>query len=341
MKPASKVHLITMSDPYRYTPSAKCQYTGHHQTPDYYCNPYPFTPFFLPTPGPSLRSSSGRGTPYSASSLPPVTPTTSHIPSPSSGYDPYVNYKPWSNQPHIFSWYGPLSSADLAYSGGGISHKQLRHSFGPIAHRPSPASPRLRPVPLPASAHFQSTQLFINPFIHAANPRRDFFFDLAPTAFAPMCLFGLSQSRYLSFREQRELAVYPPVTRLRIICELTEQWPIDIEPHQWGTPPYSPYSPHGFAAQQKPPISLLNVLLAIHQAMHQQVTPADWAKLSANKVGGITRAYRMRCGMNEHEKAKGVKRVDYLLGKTRMMGLLRSRIEDDWEVMELILVDWH
>jgi hypothetical protein len=43
--------------------------------------------------------------------------------------------------------------------------------------------------------------------------------------------------------------------------------------------------------------------------------------------------------MNEREQAQGVKRVDYLLGKTRMVGLVGSRMEDGWEVMKLILAD--
>jgi len=41
--------------------------------------------------------------------------------------------------------------------------------------------------------------------------------------------------------------------------------------------------------------------------------------------------------LNEHEKAQGVKRVDFLLGRTRMVGIVRSGVEDGWEVMRLVL----
>ena len=73
--------------------------------------------------------------------------------------------------------------------------------------------------------------------------------------------------------------------------------------------------------------------------MHRRITRADWEQLNKQDERAITRAYTNRCNMNEHERSQGVKRVDFLLGKTRMAGLVRSKIEDGWEVMSLILAD--
>jgi hypothetical protein len=147
----------------------------------------------------------------------------------------------------------------------------------------------------------------------------------------------------LSAEEMREPATHPSLTRLRIICDLIPNWPIDLEFRQPSPAPYSPYSPNQFAYQQPPPpppISLGDILVAIHQAMHRRITQVDFDKLRRQDSRAITQAYYMRCGMSEYEKAQGVKRIDFLLGRTKMVGLVRSAVENGREVMRLVLADW-
>jgi hypothetical protein len=148
---------------------------------------------------------------------------------------------------------------------------------------------------------------------------------------------------FLSAEEMREPATHPPLTRLRIICEDIPIWPIDLEFREPGAAPYSPYSPNHFAFQQQqappPPITLADVLIAVHQSMHRRITHEDWAKLNKPDSRAITKAYMKRCGMSEYEKSQGVKRIDFLLGRTRMVGLARDATADSLEVMRLVLAD--
>jgi hypothetical protein len=299
-----------MSSPYVYSNN------HHHQTPYYYHTPRIYTPFLPPSP--SLPASPNH--PYTV--LPPVTPTTSHyVPFPTSGYDPDVHYAPWDPRQRRPSWHGPNDWLQPQHPGP----YTRRHSFGNTSYPPRP---------------YPQTQFFINPWINASAPRSDFFFDLGSTPYAPLRLFGPGQSSVLPVEELNEPATHPPITRMRIICELIPNWPIDLEYRQ-PNPPYSPYSPNQPSFQYPqlppPPISLSDVLVATHQSLHRRITHVDWAGLNRHQEKDITNAYLTRCGLNEHEKAQGVKRVDFLLGRTRMVGIVRSGVEDGWEVMRLVL----
>jgi hypothetical protein len=325
-----------MTSPYIY---AATQHANDYlQTPYYYHTPRIYTPFLPPSPR-SLP-----GSPYRTTALPPAMPVTPHyIPFPSSGYDPDVNYVPWDTRQRRISWQGP-HSADILHT----SYQPFpgpyprRHSFSAPSYHHRPLQPQFTPWSAP-SYPSQSPQLFINPWINASSPRHDFLFDLAPTTFTPLRFLGHGQSAMLSANEMHEPAMYPPLTRLRIICDLIPNWPIDLEFRQpSSTTPYSPYSPNQleFTYQQPSPspITLADVLVAIHQAMHRRITHVDWAKLNRLGQRGVTKAYLRRC-VSEYERAQGVKRVDFLLGRTRMVGLVRSGMEDGWEVMRLVLAD--
>jgi len=93
---------------------------------------------------------------------------------------------------------------------------------------------------------------------------------------------------------------------------------------------------------QIPPISLGDVLVAVHMHMQRQISHADWGKLTQKEMVSVGRAYTERCrvaaqGTAEHELAQGVKRVDFLLGRTKMVGLVRQQPVDGWEIMKLRL----
>jgi len=143
----------------------------------------------------------------------------------------------------------------------------------------------------------------------------------------------------LSLAEMREPATHPPITRLRIVCDAIPQWPIELE--------YSPYDIHGEHLSLPsvngavPPISLGDVLFAIHCAMHTQITHLDWGRLTMSEEIAIARAYTRRCrsipSVAQLEASQGVKRVDFLLDKFIFRGLIRAHGGDGYDEWRLVI----
>jgi len=302
-------------------------YPGHYppqyyQTP-YYPTPQPSTPF---VPSLALYNSS----PWArVSPLPPVSPYLSPprsapagLPFPSTESKYEGEYISWGNvgvrerRPSLND--GPW----LQPSAGGAGHNR-RHSFHAPKHWTSPQEP---------SFH-------LNPWINAESPRFDFHFDLSRPIFSPVRLYGGGQSFPLSKEEMMQPATYPSIFQLRITCDELPKWPIELE---WSN--YTPglFSPSTQSYHTSPaPISLTDVLVAIHQALHQQIRHSDWAELNSREQESVGRAYTARCKAagtiedQDAERAKGVKRVDFLGRKTRMVGLTRSAPTFGWENMKL------
>ncbi|KAJ7025631.1 hypothetical protein C8F04DRAFT_1191210 [Mycena alexandri] len=178
----------------------------------------------------------------------------------------------------------------------------------------------------------------IHPWLNAEAPSPVFHFDLAHAAFLPLQLVSTNppQSAVVGTTQIREHAFYPPSTRLRILHPRLPFWPIDIA---------LPSTAHG-----APPISLGDVLITLHRAMHQRITHADWATLGKEDEQRVTHAFTARCRaeavrsgvppaqLRDREVAvrnQGVKRVDFLLGKTVFLGLSRAR-EDPEGCLRLV-----
>ncbi|KAJ7895956.1 hypothetical protein B0H14DRAFT_2306503, partial [Mycena olivaceomarginata] len=140
-----------------------------------------------------------------------------------------------------------------------------------------------------------------------------FHFDLAPTVFSPLRRFRNERPRKVSdIAKFRESAFRPPVTALRIVHPRIAFWPIDL------------ILPFGAGGDSSPPIMIGDVLVGIHQAMHQAVMSREWAFLDEEEQSAVTQAFIIRC----REEAmigranEGLKRVDYLRGKTLFRGLV-------------------
>ncbi|KAJ7109055.1 hypothetical protein C8R43DRAFT_862722, partial [Mycena crocata] len=79
------------------------------------------------------------------------------------------------------------------------------------------------------------------------------------------------------------------------------------------------------------PISIGDVLVGIHSALHQRITHTDWAKLGLEAQSAVSGAFVKLCHAEAarrgesptQERNQGVKRVDFLLGKTMFRGLIR------------------
>ncbi|KAJ7927069.1 hypothetical protein B0H13DRAFT_1598976 [Mycena leptocephala] len=98
--------------------------------------------------------------------------------------------------------------------------------------------------------------------------RLPMFFDLAPVQFTPQWLTSANRAP-LSLRDIRGPAFHPPITTLRILHSRMPFWPVEL------------VLPTEFHTQAlKPPISLGDVLVSLHRAMHQRISAADWETLS-------------------------------------------------------------
>jgi hypothetical protein len=167
----------------------------------------------------------------------------------------------------------------------------------------------------------------IHPWLNGDVSSPAVHFDLASSAFAPMRLIPTLPPHHvlLSATDIRVPAFYPPRTALRILHAQLPFWPVDLK-----LPPDVPAAP---------PITLGDVLVALHRTLHQRISHADWATLTVEQEVAVTRAFTHRCrgeaarsgvapvqlrDREVAERSEGVKLVDFLLGKTVFRGLVRD-----------------
>jgi len=199
--------------------------------------------------------------------------------------------------------------------------------------RPSPLIPSYAHVPTGYPVPAQPAPFHIHPFLNGEIPRSDFIFNLPSRSFSPSRFVGLGQTAPLSPEELSQPATYPPISHLTITCDAIPQWPIQLAYNTYtNTAPITlGYSP--------PPITLGDILGAIHKFLHTRITHADWAQLNTNDEIAVARAYTKRCRSSPHtedlQRTQGVKRVDFLLERVWFKGLLRDR--DRWDRMKMVI----
>ena len=168
---------------------------------------------------------------------------------------------------------------------------------------------------------------------HASGPL--LLFDLSLNTFSPLRIahHGDTTGQPLSLVELEEPATLPGITRMTIKCDMVTQWPVVLEPERESSPYLSvqPESPQ--------PITLGDVLVAIHRSLQTQIRHVDWARLTQSEEIDISRAYTRRCrtfsSARAFEASQGVRRVDYLKERYMFKGLVRTS-GDGFENMKLI-----
>jgi hypothetical protein len=105
-------------------------------------------------------------------------------------------------------------------------------------------------------------------------------------------------------------ATYPALPALTVLCRHIT-WPISVFPSQFT----------GF-------VSVLDVFMSVHTSLRLSARRAEYDALPSGDVRqGVDNAYFRRCELladeeqRRTEAAQGVKRVDFLGGKTRFLGL--------------------
>jgi len=326
-----------MSSPYIYSP--------HSYQPTPYLYPYYNQPRVSPfIPPRSLFPSSPQSptTPYFAAEQ-PATPTTPNTPRRVHFEDEY-----WARpqtRPRRPSWAGTTPAMTSPSMPPVVPYLETpttpfhnrRHSWG------NQTMPPLWSTYTPHQQPFMYTppppQFMLHPLLNGESPRPDFAFDLSSPTFLPVRYVGPGQTVELSLAELREPATHPPITRMRILCDFIPQWPIELE--------YTPYDMHGEHLSLPsingtiPPISLGDVLYAIHRTLHKQITHLDWGRLTLSEEIAIARAYTRRCrsipSVAQLEASQGVKRVDFLLDRFIFRGLIRAAEEEGYNEWKLIV----
>jgi hypothetical protein len=327
-----------MSSPYVYIPEY------FQQTPyvdPYYSQPQS-SPFFPPE---GLHTHSPFASPR-VSPLPSPSPRISQSNTPRRVHFedeiPLPELSPRARRP---SWHGasPHLSSPMGLglqfmqpspSPSFYSHLR-RHSFG---NAPEPSWFNTPIMSSPWMYSSQPTQFRIHPLLNGEAPRPDFFFDLSSPKFSPLRVLAPGHTSFVDIGDLREPATHPPITRLRIVCDAIPHWPIEIQQDTYQT--MTTLSPIAFPSSL-PPITLGDILVALHRGLHQQITHLDWAKLSVSEEIAVSRAYTRRCksvsNYAQLEANQGVKRVDFLLDVFMFRGLMRVPSEDNWETWKLLI----
>ncbi|KAJ7198593.1 hypothetical protein GGX14DRAFT_469937 [Mycena pura] len=316
-----------MSAPFIYSPHAQCfasaGYWGHPYNPSLtsplpqHATVYPSSPYQGPIP-------SDAGTPN--------TPERHFFSS---------DYGRWETprRRRRLSWHGgsastispfiPPTPMPMSPFPEQIFRRSLSHTDPPAAWYPPAMVPLYSAPPFsapPLSSSYVSgypqfpRQLHIHPLLNGDVPN-ELLFDMSLSYFAPRRLVGPEQAVSLTPTDIQQPAFFPPVTKLRIVCDMIPNWPIDLV-----------YA-HGIG-MSAPPVTLGDVLVAIHKVMHQRITHQDWGRLSMSQETLISRAFTRRCRKESvrHEqyhshlelRQQGVKVVDYLHGRNLFRGLVRS-----------------
>jgi len=125
---------------------------------------------------------------------------------------------------------------------------------------------------------------------------------------------------HISSRVFTEPASTPPLRKLSIISEHLP-WTMSI-----------PASNGSYA-------TVGDVLDGVHRALRTNITPAEFSSLSSHDGRRATRAYEQRyrryrsTEAYEQEKRGGMKRIDFLMGKTKFWGLaMTSHGSDVWRL---------
>lgn len=169
------------------------------------------------------------------------------------------------------------------------------------------------------------------------------FFDLSLHAFNPIRISRPRETSGSSIGqdELRQQATHPGVNRMRITCDMLPDWPVVLEP-QRDDPYRSDYlGVPSSSSSYTQPITVGDILVAVHRMLQRQISHRDWVKLSQDEATAIARAYTRRCrtfpSAEQFEASQGVRRVDYLKDKFVFKGLSRTRGDDGFEHVKLLV----
>ena len=323
-----------MSSPFVYTPSASSyQDWGPSPYTSQFSNRQKISPY-IPTV--NLGDSSAPNTPIRRGSRIldedpwSTAPTRSRRPSWHAGMStPFLNSAPALTIPADYT-HSRRRSMDNRYQRPDIINYQNTQP------NPYPWMVPGAPVP-PTSA--SGSQYGYSPYspvvpseIHPLlRPDSDaIYLDLSFFEFRPVDARGRPIPGYVL----AEPATHPPTTRIVITSDTTPQWPILLD--YYAATIGTSHSPNAL-----PPITLGDVLTAIHQGMQSQITHREWAGLNEKEEIAVGKAYVKRYklvpGFETRIASEGVRRIDYHLKKVMFAGLARKTGDQGYENLKLLV----
>jgi len=148
---------------------------------------------------------------------------------------------------------------------------------------------------------------------------------------------GIYNLSTLSSYDLEQPAMHPQMTRVRIVCDMIPQWPVDLQ--VLGTS----LSPHRRRRNALPYLTLEDILQALHASLHRKISHHEWGRLSTSQETEVARAYtrRYKSARSEwserQQQAEGVKRVDFLLKTTWFKGFTWLDPENGVERLKLLV----
>jgi len=259
----------------------------------------------------------GMSTPFLGSTIPPTPIKGTFVPDPSSLTVPadYTHTRRRSldsrhERPSVIDYYQNQQASSYPW-------------FVPGAPAPTvPGNPYAYtqyPPYIPSELH-----PLLRPDSHAI------LFDLSLFEFRPVDARGVP----ISVQTLSEPATHPPTTRLKISNDKIPEWPVRLDYHAAtrGT---------SYSSSTLPPITLGDVLYAIHQTLQTQITHREWAELDDKDEAVVARTYMRRYklvpGHESRLAAEGVKRVDFLLKKVMFNGLTRMSGDQGYDNLKLLV----
>ncbi|KAL0960286.1 hypothetical protein HGRIS_011913 [Hohenbuehelia grisea] len=129
-------------------------------------------------------------------------------------------------------------------------------------------------------------------------------------------------------------ATQPPTTSRLVLQSDKLPWPVIVSPSHVSTSAQNPKTAPRFyiaggTTYPKPkteaakPVTNLDVLYALHTTLYTRITQEEWEQLGhgSRSQRKITRAYEKRCIKMGGGWDEGVRRIDWLHGKTRLVGI--------------------
>ncbi|KAH9938121.1 uncharacterized protein B0H18DRAFT_1080910 [Fomitopsis serialis] len=105
-------------------------------------------------------------------------------------------------------------------------------------------------------------------------------------------------------------------------------WPLKLEPHERDRGSFLTIP---FVSRDDAPITLGDVLIALHRHLQQRITQVEWKRLNPSEEVAVSRAYTRRCRTYPS-------RVDYLLDKYMFKGLVSAgSSQDGYEKVKLVV----